>query len=159
MGRIHPCLWFADQAEEAANFYTSVFPNSRITEVQRVSDDGPGPSGSVMVVNFELDGEPFMALNGGGHVTITEAISLYVDCETQAEVDALWNALTEGGVESQCGWLRDRYGVSWQIVPRALSEMLADPDPVKAGAVMQAMLKMTKIDTQVLRDAYESSSN
>jgi predicted 3-demethylubiquinone-9 3-methyltransferase (glyoxalase superfamily) len=158
MGRINPCLWFADQAEEAANFYTSVFPNSRITEVQRSSDDGPGPSGSVMVVSFELDGERFMALNGGGHVTFSEAISLYVDCETQDEVDALWNALTEGGVESQCGWLRDRYGVSWQIVPRSLSEMLADPDPVKAGAVMQAMLKMTKIDTQVLRDAYESAA-
>ena len=157
MGRINPCLWFADQAEEAAIFYTSVFPNSRITDVQRFADDGPGPSGSVMVVSFELDGEQFMALNGGGHTSFTEAISLYVNCETQAEVDALWAALTEGGVESQCGWLRDRYGVSWQIVPRALTDMLGDPDPVKAGAVMQAMLKMSKIDTQVLRDAYDSS--
>jgi predicted 3-demethylubiquinone-9 3-methyltransferase (glyoxalase superfamily) len=158
MGRINPCLWFADEAEEAANFYISVFPNSRITEVQRFGDDGPGQSGSVMVVSFELDGEQFMALNGGGHASFTEAISLYVNCETQAEVDALWEALTEGGVESQCGWLKDRYGVSWQIVPRMLTEMLADPDPVKAGAVMQAMLKMSKIDTQVLKDAYDSTA-
>src|SRR5688572_7582235 len=157
MGRINPCLWFADEAEEAARFYVTVFPNSRIVDVQRFGDGGPGPAGSVMMVGFELDGETFLALNGRGDNMFTDAISLYVDCETQAEVDALWGALTDGGVESQCGWLKDRYGVSWQIVPRALTEMLADPDPVKAGAVMQAMLKMSKIDTQVLRDAYDAA--
>jgi predicted 3-demethylubiquinone-9 3-methyltransferase (glyoxalase superfamily) len=158
MERIRPCLWFDTQAEEAARFYTSVFPNSRITDVQRFGEGAPGEPGAVMVVEFEIDGQGFMALNGGPAFNFTEAISFYRSCETQDEVDELWARLTEdGGQESQCGWLKDRYGVSWQIVPRALGELLSDPDPAKASAVMQAMLKMSKIETQVLRDAYDAA--
>jgi predicted 3-demethylubiquinone-9 3-methyltransferase (glyoxalase superfamily) len=155
MQKITPFLWFNDQAEEAMNFYTSIFKNSRIISVSRYGEGGPGPQGSVMTATFELDGQEFMALNGGPLFTFTEAISFFVNCETQAEVDELWGKLTEGGEESQCGWLKDKFGLSWQIVPSVLGELLNDPDAEKAGRVMNAMLKMKKIDIAGLRAAYE----
>jgi predicted 3-demethylubiquinone-9 3-methyltransferase (glyoxalase superfamily) len=154
MQRITPNLWFDSQAEEAANYYVSLFPNSRVTDVTRYTDAGPGESGSVLTVTFELDGQQFVGINGGPEFTFTEAVSFSVDCPDQAEVDRLWNALTEQGEESQCGWLRDRYGLSWQIVPTALPALLADPDTVKAGRVMAAMLGMKKIDVGALEAAY-----
>jgi predicted 3-demethylubiquinone-9 3-methyltransferase (glyoxalase superfamily) len=154
MQKITPFLWFDNKAEEAANFYVSLFKNSRILGVSRYGDTGPGPKGSVMIVNFQLEGQEFVALNGGPEFKFTEAISLYVNCKTQAEVDELWDKLTaNGGEESQCGWLKDKYGLSWQIVPTTLTEMLSDPDPVKAQRVMQAMLQMKKIDIQGLKNA------
>jgi predicted 3-demethylubiquinone-9 3-methyltransferase (glyoxalase superfamily) len=143
------------QAEEAANFYTSIFPNARILEISRYPDAMPDLAGQVLTVVFELNGERFMGLNGGPEFTFNESVSFVVDCDTQAEVDELWMRLTEGGQESMCGWLKDRYGVSWQIVPRALGEMMADPDPVKVTRVTQAMLQMRKLDIAGLRDAYE----
>jgi len=158
--RITPCLWFDDQAEEAATLYTSVFPGSRIVTVSRYGEAGREvhgrPPGSVMVVAFELEGQAFTALNGGPVFKFNEAISLQVSCRTQEEVDHYWEKLSHGGDEQaqQCGWLKDRYGLSWQIVPVALMEMMADPDPVKAGRVMQAMLQMKKIDIKGLRQAY-----
>ena len=158
--RITPCLWFDDQAEEAATLYTSIFPGSRIVTVSRYGEAGREvhgrPPGSVMVVAFELEGQAFTALNGGPVFKFTEAISLQVSCRTQEEVDHYWEELSRGGDEraQQCGWLKDRYGLSWQIVPVALMEMMADPDPVKAGRVMQAMLQMKKIDIKGLRQAY-----
>ncbi len=155
MQKITTFLWFDDQAEEAANFYTSLFDDSRIVDIQRYGEGGPGPAGTVMVVRFELAGQQFMALNGGPHFTFNEAVSLYVNCESQDEVDELWEKLTEGGEEVECGWLRDKFGLSWQIVPTALPTMLSDPDPAKSQRVMQAMLKMKKIDIQGLVDAYE----
>jgi predicted 3-demethylubiquinone-9 3-methyltransferase (glyoxalase superfamily) len=154
MQKISPFLWFDNQAEEAANFYVSVFPNSKIVHVARYGETGPGEPGGVLVVEFELDGELIRALNGGPEFKFTEAISLYVDCESQQEVDELWEKLVEGGEPSQCGWLKDRYGLSWQIVPRALTDMLEDPDDAKADRVMQAMLKMQKIDVPTLERAY-----
>jgi predicted 3-demethylubiquinone-9 3-methyltransferase (glyoxalase superfamily) len=157
MQKIHPYLWFDNQAEEAANFYTSIFKNSKITDVQRYPEAVPDHAGKVMIVNFVLDGVAFTALNGGPQFTFTEAISLYVDCESQEEVDELWGRLTEGGEESRCGWLKDRYGVSWQIIPRTLLELMTDPDPVKANRVAEAMLTMQKIDVQRLRDAYQTA--
>jgi predicted 3-demethylubiquinone-9 3-methyltransferase (glyoxalase superfamily) len=158
MQKIVTFLWFDDQAEEAAQFYTSLFPNSKITDIQRYGDAGPGPKGSVMIVNFELDGQAFTALNGGPHFKFTEAISLYVNCESQEEVDELWAKLSTGGEESQCGWLKDKYGLSWQIVPTALPQLLGDPDPVKAQSVMQAMLRMKKLDVAALRRARDTVS-
>ncbi len=155
MPKITPFLWFNDQAEEAMNFYTSIFKNSKISSVSRYGEGGPGQPGSVMTATFELDGQEFMALNGGPLFTFTEAISFFVNCETQAEVDELWAKLTEGGEEVQCGWLKDRYGLSWQIVPSVLGELLNDPDAEKAGRVMNAMLQMKKIDIAGLRSAYE----
>ena len=155
MQKITPFLWFNDQAEEAMNFYTAIFKNSKISSVSRYGEGGPGPQGSVMTATFELDGQEFMVLNGGPLFTFTEAISFFVNCETQAEVDELWEKLTEGGEESQCGWLKDKYGLSWQIVPSALGELLSDPDAEKAGRVMNAMLQMKKIDIAGLRAAYE----
>ncbi|HKX02720.1 MAG TPA: VOC family protein [Methylomirabilota bacterium] len=158
--RITPCLWFDDQAEEAATLYTSIFPGSRIVTVSRYGEAGREvhgrPPGSVMVVAFELDGQAFTALNGGPVFKFNEAISLQVSCRTQEEVDHYWEKLSRGGDElaQQCGWLKDRYGLSWQIVPVALMEMMADPDPVKSGRVMQAMLQMKKIDIKGLREAY-----
>jgi predicted 3-demethylubiquinone-9 3-methyltransferase (glyoxalase superfamily) len=157
MQKIHPYLWFDNQAEEAANFYTSIFKNSKITDVQRYPEAVPDHAGKVMIVNFVLDGVAVTALNGGPQFTFTEAISLYVDCESQEEVDELWGKLTEGGEESRCGWLKDRYGVSWQIIPRTLVELMTDPDPVKANRVAEAMLTMQKIDVQRLRDAYQTA--
>ena len=155
MQKITPFLWFNDQAEEAMNFYTAIFKNSKIGSVSRYGEGGPGQPGSVMTATFELDGQEFMALNGGPLFTFTEAISFFVNCETQAEVDELWEKLTEGGEESQCGWLKDKYGLSWQIVPSVLGELLNDPDAEKAGRVMNAMLQMKKIDIAGLRAAYE----
>lgn len=155
MQKITPFLWFDNQAEEAMNFYTSIFKNSKIGDVARYGEGGPGPAGMVMTASFQLDGQEFMALNGGPHFTFTEAISLFVNCETQQEVDELWEKLSEGGEESQCGWLKDKYGLSWQIVPTILSELLNDQDPEKSKRVMEAMLKMTKIDIKALKQAYE----
>ncbi len=156
MKKITPFLWFDDQAEEAMNFYVSVFPNSRVLNVSRYGDDAPGPKGTVMTATFELNGQQFMALNGGPqHFAFSEAISFFVDCENQEEVDRLWDKLTEGGEPGPCGWLKDKYGLSWQIVPAALGEMLGDQDPVKASRVLQAMLKMGKIEIAGLQKAYE----
>lgn len=156
MQKITPFLWFNDQAEEAVNFYTSIFKNSKITSISRYPEGGRGPAGQVMTANFELDGQPFIALNGGPQYQFTEAISLYVNCETQAEVDELWAKLTaDGGEEGPCGWLKDKFGLSWQIVPAKLGELLGDPDPDKAQRVMQAMLQMKKIDVSALQAAYE----
>jgi predicted 3-demethylubiquinone-9 3-methyltransferase (glyoxalase superfamily) len=154
MQKIIPFLWFDGKAEEAANFYTSIFKNSQILNIARYGEGGPGPKGSVMVVNFELEGQRFMALNGGPQYTISPAISFFVDCETQAEVDDLWEKLTADGGEVQCGWLRDKFGVSWQIIPSALMELMQDKDPVKSQRVFNAMLQMTKIDIEGLKRAY-----
>jgi predicted 3-demethylubiquinone-9 3-methyltransferase (glyoxalase superfamily) len=153
--KITPCLWFDGQAEEAAHFYVSVFERSRITDTMRFSEGGPFPAGTVLSVSFELDGQPVMALNGGPQYKFTPALSLFVGCETQEEVDRLWNKLVEGGRPGPCAWLDDRFGVSWQIVPRILGRMLKDPDPAKAGRVMQAMMTMSKIDIVALKRAYE----
>ncbi|MCG3041168.1 VOC family protein [Streptomyces sp. S1A] len=151
--KIATCLWFDGRAEEAARYYTSLFPDSRITDVQYYGEAGPGEPGSVMTVTFELAGREFIALNGGPEFTFSEAISLSVDCADQAEVDELWARLTDGGEESVCGWLKDRYGLSWQIVPRELTELLSHPDPAVSQQVMKAMLGMRKIDVQALREA------
>ncbi|HEX5569455.1 MAG TPA: VOC family protein [Streptomyces sp.] len=151
--KITTCLWFDYQAEEAARHYTSVFGDSRIVEVRRYGQAGPGKAGTVMTVTFELAGQRFLALNGGPQFPFTEAISLSVDCATQEEVDELWARLGEGGEEGPCGWLKDRYGLSWQIVPRKLEELLGDPDPAVSERAMKAMLGMRKIDVQGLLDA------
>lgn len=155
MQKITPFLWFDDQAEEAANFYVSIFKNSNIETVARYGEAGPGPKGGVMTVDFQLDGQKFVALNGGSRFEFTEAISFVVNCETQREVDEFWDKLSEGGEESMCGWLKDKYGLSWQIVPTVLTDMLQDRDAEKAKRVMEAMLKMRKIDIDVLKRAYE----
>ena len=156
MQKISPCLWFDDQAEEAANFYVSIFKNSKILEVSRYGEAGPRPAGTVLTVAFELEGEEFLALNGGPEFNFTEAVSFTVHCETQEEVDHFWGKLTaDGGEESMCGWLKDKYGLSWQIVPNALVEMLTDPDREKSNSVMQAMLQMKKIDIAGLKKAYD----
>ena len=155
MQKITPFLWFDNQAEEAANFYVSIFQNSKVVSVSRYGDAGPGPKGSVMVAKFELDGEEFLALNGGPQFKFTPAISFTVNCKTQEEVDAFWEKLSEGGRTDQCGWLQDKYGVSWQIVPTILGELMADKDPQKKERVMKAMLKMKKIDIAGLKQASE----
>lgn len=155
MHKITPFLWFDNQAEEAMNFYTSIFKNSKAGKVSRYGEAGPGPKGSVITASFELEGQEFTALNGGPMFHFTEAISFVVDCKSQEEVDELWDKLTAGGEEQPCGWLKDKFGLSWQIVPAALVEMLNDPDPERSNRVMQAMLKMKKIDIQTLRQAYE----
>ena len=159
MQKIMPCLWFDDQAEAAVNFYVALFKNSKITNVARYDEAGAKasgrPVGTVMTMTFQLDGQEFMALNGGPIFKFTEATSFIVNCESQSEVDRLWDALTaHGGEESQCGWLKDRFGLSWQIVPTALCELMSDPDPAKAQRVMQAMLQMKKIDIAKLRQAH-----
>jgi predicted 3-demethylubiquinone-9 3-methyltransferase (glyoxalase superfamily) len=154
MQKITPFLWFNGDAEEAAQFYTSVFKNSRVIRMTRYGDGGPGPKGTVMSVIFELEGQEFYALNGGPMFTFSPAISFFVNCETQVEVDALWAKLSEGGEKQQCGWLRDKYGVTWQIIPSLLGKMLGDRDPRKAKAVMEAMLQMHKIDIAALEKAY-----
>jgi predicted 3-demethylubiquinone-9 3-methyltransferase (glyoxalase superfamily) len=153
MGRITPCLWFDTQAEEAATFYTSVFPNSRIIGVARYGKAGPRPEGMVMTVNFDLDGLEFVGLNGGPEFTFDEAISFQVSCESQEEVDHYWARLADGGEEGPCGWLKDRYGVSWQIIPTRLVELLDDPDPERSQRAMTAMLGMQKIDVAALEQA------
>ncbi len=153
MHEITPCLWFDTEGEEAATFYASVFPNSRIVDVARYGEAGPRPAGTVMTVNFELDGQPFLALNGGPQFTFSEAISFQVSCKTQEEVDAFWSKLSDGGEEGPCGWLRDKFGLSWQIVPTVLPELLADPDKEKSQRVMQAMLQMKKLEIDALERA------
>ena len=155
MQKITPFLWFDNNAEEAMNFYVSIFKNSKVISVSRYGEAGPGPKGTVMTAQFQLEGQEFMALNGGPHFKFTEAISLLVNCETQQEVDELWAKLTAGGQESQCGWLKDKYGLSWQVVPTILPRMLKDQDPRKAQRVMKAMLQMKKIDIEGLKQAYD----
>ena len=154
MPKISPFLWFDTHAEEAANLYVSIFNNSKIVNISRYGEGARGPKGTVMSVVFQLDGQEFIALNGGPFFKFTEAISLYVHCKTQEEVDTYWAKLSEGGQESQCGWLKDKYGLSWQIIPTLLGELLSDPDPQKAKRVMEAMLKMKKIDVAELKRAY-----
>ena len=153
MQKITPCLWFDTEAEDAASFYTGVFPNSRIVDITRYGSAGPRREGMVMTVSFELDGQAFTVLNGGPDFTPDEAISFEVSCETQEEVDAYWSKLSEGGEEGPCGWLKDRFGVSWQIIPTALPRLLSDPDAEKAQRVMAAMLEMKKIDIDALERA------
>ncbi len=157
MQKINPSLWFDNQAEEAANFYISVFPDSGILNVTRYGSAGPGPEGSVMTVDFQLRGQDFNAINGGPEFRFTEAISLLVNCESQDEVDEYWEKLSDGGEKGPCGWLKDRYGLSWQIVPTVLGELISDPDQVKGQRVMQAMLQMKKLDIAELRRASEQS--
>ncbi len=155
MSKIAPCLWFAREAEEAANFYVSLFPNSRIDHVQKNIIDTPaGKPDEVLVVTFTLAGQRFMALNGGNRIEFNHAISLEVDCVDQAEVDRLWDGLTDGGAPVECGWVTDRYGVSWQVVPAVLSKYIADPDPAKAARVMQTLMQMVKLDIAGLEAAY-----
>lgn len=154
MQKIVTYLWFDNNAEEAAQHYTSIFRNSKIVSVSRYGDAGPGPKGTAMIVTFQLEGQEFIALNGGPQFKFTEAISLLVNCESQQEVDELWRKLSAGGEESRCGWLKDKFGLSWQIIPTALGKMLSDKDPQKAGRVMQAMLQMKKIELPKLERAY-----
>jgi predicted 3-demethylubiquinone-9 3-methyltransferase (glyoxalase superfamily) len=155
MQKITPFLWFDHQAEEAADYYISIFKNSKILEISRYGEGAPRPAGMAMVVGFQIDGQEFMALNGGPEFKFTEAVSLFVNCETQAEVDMYWEKLSAGGEEGQCGWLKDKFGLSWQIVPSALGKLLGDPDPEKSRRVMEAMLKMKKIDIAGLISANE----
>jgi len=155
MQKIAPFLWFDDKAEEAMKFYASIFKNSKIGNVSRYGDAGPGPKGSVMVANFELEGQEFIALNGGPQFKFTEAISFLVNCETQQEVDDLWEKLSSGGEKGRCGWLKDKFGLSWQIIPTALGKMLSDKDSEKSKRVMKAMLQMDKIDIRTLKQAYD----
>lgn len=154
MQKITPFLWYDNQAEEAINFYISLFKNSRILDVSRYGEGAPMPAGLLMSATFMLDGQQFMALNAGPYFKFTEAFSMYVNCETQEEVDELWEKLTQEGEESQCGWLKDKYGLSWQIIPKQLGQLLGDPDREKAGRVMQAMLQMQKLDIAKLEQAY-----
>jgi predicted 3-demethylubiquinone-9 3-methyltransferase (glyoxalase superfamily) len=156
--KITPFLWFDHQAEEAAGFYASIFPNSKIVKVVRYGKAGPGPPGSAITVEFQLEGQTFVALNGGPLFKFTEAISFVVNCQTQDEVDAYWDKLSSGGAEAQCGgWLKDRFGLSWQIVPTVLSELLSDPDPQRSQSVMKALMTMKKLDVRKLKLAFDNS--
>ena len=157
MQKITPFLWFDGNAEEAMNFYLSIFKNSKVLRVARYGDAGPGPKGTVMVASFQLEGQEFQALNGGPQYKFTPAISLFVNCETQQEVDALWEKLSEGGRIDQCGWLQDKFGLSWQIIPTLLPRLLSDKDPKKSQGVMKAMLQMKKIDSKKLQQAYDQA--
>src|SRR5216117_4611518 len=157
MQKITPFLWFEGRAEEAMNFYVAIFKNSKVGSVVRYGDAGPGPKGTVMIVTFQLAGQEFTALNGGPRFKFTEAISFVVNCETQEEIDHFWEKLTAGGQEVQCGWLKDRFGVSWQVVPTVLGEMLQDKDREKSKRVMAAMLKMKKINIEAMKKAYEAA--
>jgi len=157
MQKITPFLWFDTQAEEAAKFYASVFKNSKVISTTRYGEAGPGPKGSVMTVEFDLEGQRFVGLNGGPQFKFTEAVSFVVNCTTQEEVDYFWEKLSEGGQEVQCGWLKDKYGLSWQVVPTILIEFLQDKDPVKAQRVMKAMMQMKKIEIEPLKRAYEGN--
>jgi len=159
MQKITPFLWFDSQAEEAANFYVSIFKNSKITSISHYGDAGPGPKGSVMTVAFELDGEEFTALNGGPQFTFTPAVSFVVHCETQSDVDHYWEKLTAGGSEIQCGWLKDKFGLSWQIVPDGLGDCITGDDEAGAQRAMEAMFEMKKLDINVLREAYRGPSH
>ncbi len=157
MPAIRPCLWFDDQGEQAATLYTSIFPNSRIVDVTRYPADTPGPEGAVMTVEFELDGQRMTALNGGPQFTFSEAVSFQIECADQAEVDHYWTSLTaDGGSEGPCGWAKDKFGLSWQVVPTALESLLRDPDPDRAHRAMQAMLKMSKLDIAALEQAADA---
>ena len=155
MQKITPFLWFNDNAEQAVEFYVSTFANSKILSTSRYGDAGPGPKGSLMVATFQLEGQNFMAINGGPSYRLTPAISLLVNCETQAEVDTLWDKLAAGGAPQQCGWLQDKFGLSWQIIPKQLGKLMGDPDPVKSKRVVNAMLKMHKISVADLQKAYD----
>jgi len=155
MQKITPFLWFDDKAEEAMNFYTSIFKNSKVLGFTRYGEAGPGPQGSVMTATFQLDGQEFTALNAGPRFKFTEAISLVVNCKTQDEVDEFWEKLSEGGEKSRCGWLKDKYGLSWQVVPTVLAELYGDKNPEKSKRVMQAMLQMDKLDIKTLKQAYD----
>lgn len=155
MQKITPFIMFNDQADAAVNFYVSIFRNSKILSSSRYGEGGPGPKGSIMSANFVLDGQEFMAFNGGPHFTFADGISLFVSCETQAEVDELWDKLSAGGEKGKCGWLKDQFGVSWQIIPTALGQLLGEPDPAKSSRALQAMLRMSKIDVAALRQAAE----
>ena len=157
MQKITPFLWFDDKAEEAMNFYVSIFKNSKVVSITRYGEGGPGPMGTVMTVKFQLEGQDFFALNGGPLFAFTEAISFFVNCETQQEVDELWEKLCAGGKPDRCGWLKDKYGLSWQIIPIVLTEMLQDKNPAKAKSVMKAMLQMDKIDIKKLKQAYDQA--
>jgi len=152
--KITPFLWFDNNAEEAINFYISLFKNSEILGISRMPEGAPGPAGAMITGNFRLDGQEFIALNGGPHYKFTEAISLLIDCKSQEEVDFLWEKLSEGGEQGQCGWVKDKFGLSWQVIPSALGELMGDPDPAKAGRVMQAMMQMHKIDIAALKAAH-----
>jgi predicted 3-demethylubiquinone-9 3-methyltransferase (glyoxalase superfamily) len=158
MQKITPFLWFDDEAEEAANFYVSIFKKSKIVSVTRYGEAGPGPKGTVMTVAFELNGQEFVALNGGPQFEFTEAISFVVNCETQEEVDEFWEKLSEGGEKSRCGWLQDKYGLSWQVVPTILEKMFQAKDPEKSQRVMKAMMQMAKMDIAALKQAYDQPS-
>ena len=157
MQKITPFLWFDGNAEEAMNLYVSVFKNSKVVSVTRYGEAGPGPKGTVMSATFELEGQQFYALNGGPQYKFTPAVSLFVSCKTQQEVDELWNKLSAGGHKDRCGWLQDKYGLSWQIIPSVLGKMLADKNPRKSQSVMRAMLQMDKIDIAKLKQAYEQA--
>ena len=158
MQRITPFLWFDGKAEEAAKFYTSIFKNSKIGSISRYGEEGPGPKGAVMSATFQLDGQEFIALNGGPGLTFSPAISFFVNCETQEELDEIWEKLCENGKKKRCGWLEDKFGVSWQVIPTALGKLMSDPDPQKSGRVMKAMLQMEKIDIRGLQQAHENKS-
>jgi predicted 3-demethylubiquinone-9 3-methyltransferase (glyoxalase superfamily) len=157
MQKITPFLWFDNNAEEAIDFYTSIFKNSRTVNIARYGEAGPGPKGTVMVATFEIEGQGFMALNGGPEFTFSPAISFLVNCDTQEEVDEYWEKLSDGGEKQRCGWLKDKFGVSWQIVPYVLGEMMQDKDPEKSRKVMETMLKMDKIDIKKLKQAYDQA--
>jgi predicted 3-demethylubiquinone-9 3-methyltransferase (glyoxalase superfamily) len=157
MEGITPCLWFDTEGEDAANFYVSLFPNSRIVSVNRYGDAGPRAAGSVMTVDFELDGQPYVALNGGPEFKFNEAVSFQISCADQDEVDLYWDKLGEGGEHGPCGWLKDRYGLSWQVIPAKFLELVSDPDPAKSQAVMRAMLGMKKLVVSELQEAYDSA--
>ena len=154
MQKIVPFLWYDGKAEEAMTFYVSIFKNSKIGAITRCGEHGPGPKGSVLLASFQLEGQDFMALNGGPMYKFTEAISLYVNCETQAEIDDLWEKLSAGGQKIQCGWLKDKFGVAWQIIPSILGKLMNDPDPAKLGRVVKAMFDMTKFDIEKLKEAH-----
>jgi predicted 3-demethylubiquinone-9 3-methyltransferase (glyoxalase superfamily) len=158
MQKITPFLWFDGKAEEAVIFYVSIFKNSRVVSLTRYGDAGPGPKGTVMIATFQLEGQDFIALNGGPQYKFTPAISLFVDCKTQQEVDELWEKLSAGGKTDRCGWLTDKYGLSWQVVPAVLRELMADKDPEKSKRVMMAMLQMTKINIKGLQEAYDKNN-
>jgi len=155
MQKITPFLWFDNQAEDAVNFYTSVFKDSKILDIARYGEAGPGPKGSVMTASFRIEGQEFIALNGGPQYKFTEAVSFVVNCKTQEEIDHYWDKLLEGGQAQACGWLKDKFGLSWQIVPAILGELMSDPDREKSNRVMKAMLQMVKFDIRKLKDAYE----
>jgi len=154
---ITPFLWFDHQAEEAAEFYASIFPNSKIVKVARYGEGGPGPAGSAITVEFQLDGQTFVALNGGPHFKFTEAISFVVNCQTQQDIDKYWEQLSAGGAEVQCGWLKDKFGLSWQVVPTVMGKLMGGPDPAKSGRATQAMMTMKKLDIGALQRAYDQA--